>query len=99
MANADTVSEVLVHAGYEEIRLARQDFSYKIGRDLDQAVAFNMAIGPGAEVLRMWGDRLDEIRPKITADLREALSEFVVEDGGVVSSASTWAIIAHAPGG
>ncbi len=98
MANADTVTDVLAHAGYEDIRLARQDLSYKIGRDLDQAVAFNMAIGPAAEVLRMWGDRVDEIRPAITADLREALSEFAVEDGSVISSASTWAITARAPG-
>ena len=56
MANADTVSDVLTHAGYEQIRLARQDLPYKIGDSLEQAVAFNMALGPAAEVLRMWGN-------------------------------------------
>ena len=97
MANADTVSDVLKHAGYEDIRLARQDLPYKIGDDLDHAVEFNMALGPAAEVLRGWGDRVDEIRPKIAADLSAALSEYVVDGGAVVAPASTWAITARAP--
>jgi SAM-dependent methyltransferase len=98
MANADTVSDVLQHAGFEDVRLARQDLPYRIGNDLDHAVAFNMAIGPAAEVLRMWGDRVDEIRPTIAADLREALGDFVVDGGAVVAPASTWAITARSPG-
>ena len=97
MANADTVSDVLKHAGFEDIRLARQDLPYKIGNDLDQAVAFNMALGPAAEVLRMWGDRVDEIRPKIAEGLRDVLADYVVDDGAVVAPASTWAVTARAP--
>ena len=98
MANADTVTDVLKHAGYEDIALARQDLPYKIGHDLEHAVAFNMALGPAAEVLRGWGGRVDDIRPKIAADLRETLSEYVVDGGGaVVAQSSTWAITARAP--
>jgi hypothetical protein len=97
MANADTVTDVLIHAGYENIGLARQDLPYKVGNDLDQAVEINMAIGPGAEVLRMWGDRVDEIRPKIAADIRAALEDFVTDNGAVVASSSTWAVTAQAP--
>jgi SAM-dependent methyltransferase len=97
MANADTVSDLLTHAGYEDIRLARQDLPYKIGDDLDHAVEFNMALGPAAEVLRGWGDRVDEIRPTIAADLRTALADYVVDGGAVVAPASTWAITARAP--
>jgi SAM-dependent methyltransferase len=97
MANADTVSDVLKHAGYEDIRFARQDLPYKIGNDLEHAVAFNMSLGPAAEVLRMWGDRVDDLRPKIAADLRAALSDYVVDDGAVLAPASTWAVTARAP--
>jgi ubiquinone/menaquinone biosynthesis C-methylase UbiE len=97
MANADTVTDVLKHAGYEDTRLARQDLHYKIGDNLEHAVAFNMALGPAAEVLRMWGDRVDEIRPKIAADLRKTLADYVVDGGAVVAPASTWAITARAP--
>ena len=97
MANADTVSDVLGHAGYEDIRLARLDLPYKIGDDLEQAVAFNLALGPAAEVLRMWGERVSEIRPKIADDLRAALADYVVDGGAVVAPASTWAVTARAP--
>jgi len=97
MANADTVTDVLKHAGYEHISLARQDLPYKIGTDLEQAVTFNMALGPAAEVLRMWGERVDDIRPQIADDLREALADFVVDGGAVVAPASTWAVTARAP--
>lgn len=96
MANADTVSEQLKIAGFEEISLQRCDLPLKIGRDLDHAVEFNMALGPAGEVLRMWEDRIDEIRPKIAANLREALAEFDGPDG-VYAPASTWIIGAVAP--
>jgi SAM-dependent methyltransferase len=96
MANADTVSEQLAIAGFEAITLRRCDLPLKIGHDLDHAVEFNMALGPAAEVLRLWGDRVDEIRPRIAAELREALAEFDGPDG-VVAPASTWIIAARAP--
>jgi SAM-dependent methyltransferase len=96
MANADTVSEQLTIAGFEEITLQRCDLPLKIGRDLDHAVEFNMSLGPAGEVLRLWEDRIDEIRPKIAADLREALAEFDGPDG-VFAPASTWIIGATAP--
>jgi SAM-dependent methyltransferase len=98
MANADTVSDMVKYGGYEDISLTRCDLPYKIGNDLDQAVAFNMAIGPAAEVLRLWGDRVAEIRPTIEAELYEALAEFVTDDGTVVGASSTWIVSAQAPG-
>jgi SAM-dependent methyltransferase len=97
MANADTVTDVLTHAGYEDIRLTRMDLPYKIGNDLDEAVRLTMAIGPGAEVLRMWGDRVADLRPRIEADLHAGLAGFVVDGGEVVASSSTWAVTARAP--
>jgi SAM-dependent methyltransferase len=96
MANADTVSEQLRIAGFEEISLQRCDLPLRIGDDLDHAVEFNMALGPAGEVLRLWGDRAEEVRPKIARELHEALAEF---DGpqGVVAPASTWILAARAP--
>ena len=81
MANADTVSEQLAIAGFEGISLRRCDLPLKIGHDLDHAVEFNMALGPAGEVLRLWEDRIDEIRPKIARELRETLAEFDGPDG------------------
>jgi ubiquinone/menaquinone biosynthesis C-methylase UbiE len=95
MAGADTVSDQLKIAGFEQITLQRCDLPIKIGNDLDQAVEFNMALGPAGEVLRLWEDRIEEIRPKIAAELREALADFDGPDG-VVAPASTWIISARA---
>jgi SAM-dependent methyltransferase len=96
MANADTVSEQLRLAGFEQISLQRCDLPISIGADLDRAVEFNMALGPAGEVLRLWGDRVEEIRPQIAADLREALADLAGPEG-VVAPASTWILAATAP--
>lgn len=96
MANADTVSEQLSIAGFEEISLRRCDLPIKIGDDLEHAVEFNMSLGPAGEVLRLWEDRIDDLRPKIAGDLRETLAEFDGPDG-VIAPASTWIIGATAP--
>ena len=96
MANADTVSEQLGIAGFEQVVLRRCDLPLKIGDDLDHAVEFNMALGPAGEVLRLWEDRIDEIRPKIAAALREALADFQRPDG-VFAPASTWIVSAVNP--
>jgi ubiquinone/menaquinone biosynthesis C-methylase UbiE len=96
MANADTVSEQLKIAGFEQISLQRCDLPLKIGDDLDHAVEFNMSLGPAGEVLRLWEDRIEEIKPKISRDLHEALAELEGPDG-VIAPASTWIVGATAP--
>jgi SAM-dependent methyltransferase len=96
MANADTVSEQLEIAGFEEISLRRCDLPIKIGRDLEHAVRFNMAIGPAAEVIRLAGDEAEKIRPKLEGEIREALAVFGESEDGVMAPASTWIITAIA---
>lgn len=96
MADADTVSEQLRIAGFERIGFQRCDLPLKIGSNLDHAVEFNMALGPAGEVLRLWEDRIEEIKPKIAAELREALADLDGSDG-VYAPASTWIISARAP--
>jgi hypothetical protein len=96
MADADTVTDIMRFAGFEDISLHRCDEPIKIGRDLDGAVDYVMAIGPAAEVMRLWGDRIDDMRPKIEAAVREALAEFQGPDG-VVAAASTWSVSGVTP--
>ena len=97
MANADTVTDMLTHAGFVDIALERCDIPFRIGRDLDEAVAYNMALGPGAEALRLAPARAAELRPVIEAALRDGLSEFETRDG-IVAASSTWILTARAPG-
>jgi SAM-dependent methyltransferase len=98
MANADTVSDQLRIAGFERPTLTRCDLPIRIGNDLDHAVEFNMAIGPAAELLRICpADEVERLRPKVAAEIREALSEYVQAGGEVTAPASTWTISATAP--
>jgi ubiquinone/menaquinone biosynthesis C-methylase UbiE len=97
MANADTVTDMLKHAGFEDIQLKRQDLVIKTGENLEHAVELVMSIGPAGEVLRLWGDRVDEIRPKVRAALLEGMADMVRADG-VYADSSTWAVRAVAPG-
>lgn len=97
MANADTVTDVLKHAGFEDLQLKRQDLRLKIGDDLEAAVDLVMSLGPAGEVLRLWGDRVDEVRPKVRAALLEGMADMADDDGAYADS-STWAVRAVAPG-
>lgn len=96
MANADTVTDVLKYAGFEDIQLKRQDLLIKTGDTLEHAVDLVMSIGPAGEVLRLWGDRVEEIRPKVRAALLTGMAEMAGDDG-VYAGSSTWAVRAVAP--
>ena len=97
MANADTTTDVLVHAGYEEISLHRCDLEIAIGGDLDQAVQFVMALGPAGELIRLAGSQAERHHSSIVTALHEALAE-MQEPGGIVRApASTWIIGARSP--
>ena len=97
MAGADTTSDVLTHAGFEDISLRRCDLPIMGGRTLDEALDLVMSIGPAGEILRLQGDRAEHLLPQVDAALREGLSEYVRDDGTVWAPASTWIVTAAAP--
>ena len=94
MADADTVAEQLTSAGFTDIGFQRVDGPYRIGADVDEAVAYNMAIGPGAEAIRLAGTDADAVRPQIESALRVALGPYETGDG-VFLGASTWTVTAR----
>jgi SAM-dependent methyltransferase len=98
MANADTVSEQLQIAGFEQPSFTRCDLPIKIGNDLDHAVEFGMALGPAAELLRICpADEVERLRPQVQQAIREVVQDFAEEDGTVMGPASTWIIEATVP--
>jgi ubiquinone/menaquinone biosynthesis C-methylase UbiE len=98
MANADTVTDILVHSGFEDIQLNRCDLPILIGHDVQEAMDLAMALGPGGEILRLQGERAAHLHGEVRDALREGLSEFETVDG-VRAPASTWIVSATAPGG
>jgi SAM-dependent methyltransferase len=98
MANADTVSEQLQIAGFEQPTFTRCDLPMKLGHDLDHAVRFNMAIGPAAELLRICpADEVERLRPKVEKEIRDVLGDYLQPDGSLNGPASTWIITATIP--
>jgi ubiquinone/menaquinone biosynthesis C-methylase UbiE len=95
LADADKTTQVLLSAGFEDISLRRSDLPFVSGRDIDEAVALVMAIGPAGEVLRLAGDEAERLRPQIESALRDELGHLEGPDG-VVTTASTWIITATA---
>jgi ubiquinone/menaquinone biosynthesis C-methylase UbiE len=99
MASADTTSDVLVRAGFEDISLHRCDIEIMIGADLDHAVEFVMALGPAGELIRLAGIQNEELRSNLVAALREALAEFQGPDESAIRApASSWIVGARSPG-
>jgi ubiquinone/menaquinone biosynthesis C-methylase UbiE len=96
MADADTTSEILVHAGFTGIALHRCDIPILIGRDVEEAIDLVMSLGPGGEILRLAGDGAAHLHDDVHAALREGLGEFAGPDG-VRAPASTWIVVATAP--
>jgi SAM-dependent methyltransferase len=96
MAGADTTSDILRHAGFTQIALHRCDLPIRSGNDVDEAIDVAMAIGPGAEIIRLQGDRAAHLIDDIRQALREGMAEFERPDG-VWAPASTWIVTAVAP--
>src|SRR3954447_11275567 len=96
MAGADTTSGILKSAGFEQIALHRCDLPLRVGRSLDEAVEINLAIGPAAEAVRLAGAEGEKLRPTLEPLLRDALADYVTDDG-VVAPSSTWIVTAVAP--
>ncbi len=97
MADADTTSEILIHAGFIDINLRRCDIPIVIGRDIDEALEFVMALGPAGEILRLAGNRAAHLHGRVEEALREGLAEFAAE-GKLCAPASTWIVVASVPG-
>lgn len=98
MANADTVSGILLSAGFEDVALRRFDLPIRIGTDIDEAVALVMSLGPAGEIIRLAGERAAHLHEPIAQALREGLVDWSGPDG-VTAPASTWIVTAAVPSG
>jgi hypothetical protein len=96
MANPDLVRAQLRAAGFTDVAFERVDGPVMVGRDVEQAVDFQLALGPAGEIVREAGELARERQPEIEAALREALSRYASDDG-VRMASSSWTITARNP--
>lgn len=97
MADADTLTSQLLAAGFERVALERSDAPLKIGGDVEEAVAMNMAIGPAAELIRLAGADAEAIQPRLEREIGEAVAGYDRGAEGVLAPSSTWIVTASAP--
>lgn len=97
LGNPETTRGILEAAGFAGVELHCRDFDYYAGGDMDEAIESLMAIGPGAELIRLNGDHGEALRPEIDAALREHYGRWQQPDGSIVSRASVWIVAAINP--
>jgi hypothetical protein len=96
MANADVVSAQLKAAGFTDIGFQRTDGPVMVGSTVEQAMQFQLALGPAGETFRVAGDEAERRRAEIEDALRAAIAPFE-EDRGIVMQSSSWTITARRP--
>jgi ubiquinone/menaquinone biosynthesis C-methylase UbiE len=95
MRGPDLVSDQFKAGGFGQITFERHDVDICIGRDLDEAIAFAMALGPAGEIMRLASDIAKQREPEVMAAIKEALAVFVTPRG-LFAPSSTWFITAKA---
>jgi SAM-dependent methyltransferase len=97
MANPDVVRAQLAAAGFIDVAFERNDGPVMVGEDVEQAMQFQLALGPAGEIVREAGPQAEAQKPRIEAALREALAPYRTAEG-IVMQSSSWAISARRPG-
>lgn len=97
LGNPETTQGILEAAGFEEIELLQRDFDYFMGKDMDEAVDALLAIGPGAELIRLNGEHGESRRAEIAEALAEHYAKWQRPDGSIVGRASVWLVAATNP--
>ncbi len=97
MAGQDMVTKQLEISGYTDIAFERIDAPLMVGRTLDDAVGFQLALGPAGEVYREAGDEAERRHDDIDAALKAGLSRYETPEG-IVMDSSSWKISARNPG-
>ncbi len=97
MADTEVVKEQLRIAGYSDVKFERIDADVMVGRDVDEAVAFQLAIGPAGEVYREAGREAESQHDTLVAALKDELRGFVHPEG-VMMGSSSWMVTAQNPG-
>jgi SAM-dependent methyltransferase len=97
MSDEPMVTIMMNSAGCENIEFRRVDAPVFVGKDVKDAIAFQLAIGPAGEVFREAGAEAEEKRGQIEDALTEAINKQKTEAEGIVMDSSSWVISATNP--
>lgn len=94
-ASQKLVTELLERAGFRDITFDRSDGMTLVGRTMDEALDFALAIGPAGEILREAGAAGAHKEAELRAALAEALKPYQ-GDGGICLPSAAHIIHARA---
>jgi len=99
MASEETDRAMLAAAGFPEVEVFRQvDADVCVGRDLEEAIDYQLLVGPSGEIVREAGELGQQKLPALREDLRRMMEPHLRPDG-VYMPSSTWSIMARKPMG
>ncbi len=96
MANQEMVTKQLEIAGYDGIEFERIDAPLMVGDSPEDAVAFQLAVGPAGEVYREAGEEAERRHGEIETALLTELGRHASAEG-IVMDSSSWKITARNP--
>ena len=96
MADPAAVTRILASAGYTGVSFERTTATVRVGTTVEEALAFQLSLGPAAELLREAPEEAARERDVIGAELRAVLEQHARPDG-VWMQTSSWAVSALAP--
>jgi ubiquinone/menaquinone biosynthesis C-methylase UbiE len=97
MANQEMVTAMMKSAGFEDILFERVDAPVLVGKSVEDAIGFQLAIGPAGEVFREAGAEAEMKRQEIETALAAVINEQKTEADGIVMASSSWVISARNP--
>lgn len=92
MADKDAVTDMMQAAGYADITFRRVDAEVLVGQNIQDAIDFQLAIGPAGEVFREAGEEAEAKRDIVELALAEAIEQQSVSSDGIVMPSSSWVI-------
>jgi ubiquinone/menaquinone biosynthesis C-methylase UbiE len=96
MADTGAVTKQLEIAGYKDIQFEQVDAQVFVGKDLDDAASFQLAIGPAGEVYREAGKLAEQHHDEIANALKSELAKYM-SSNGVMMDSSSWKVTARNP--
>ena len=96
MADSGVVTKQPEIAGYKDIQFEQVDAQVFVGKDLDDAAAFQLAIGPAGEVYREAGKLAEQRHDEIAKALKSELAKYQ-RSNGVMMDSSSWKVTARNP--
>jgi ubiquinone/menaquinone biosynthesis C-methylase UbiE len=94
MADEPMVTKQLEIAGYGDIAFERIDAPLMVGDTVEDAVAFQLALGPAGEVYREAGELAERRHDEIVDALRDMLADYETPEG-IVMQSSSWKVTAR----